>query len=80
MPQSCLHLSGKRVRQCNPVNLIPEKLNPDQMVSALCRVNLHHIASDPEAPSAKIHIISVILDVHQFPQHLITILGHPRPQ
>ena len=80
MVEHRMHLARQRLHLGDPVNLVPEKFHPDQIVSALGRVDLYHISMHPESPPLQIHIIAVILDVHQFPQHLVPVLDHTRPQ
>ena len=80
MLQGSMHFAGERVYLRDTVDFISKEFYSDQIISAFRRINLHHISSYPEASSAYIQIIAVVLDVDQFPQHLVSVLHLPRAQ
>ena len=64
----------------DPVDLIPEKLHPDRGLRRLRRKDLQHISPHPESAAVEIHVISVILDIDELLNHLITVFLHARPE
>ena len=80
MLQRGMYLSRQRIRLRDPVYLIPEKLNTDQMLAALCRIDFHHITTHPEATAVQIHIIAIVLHLDQSPDHVVAIPLHTGPQ
>ena len=80
MVQFRVDLPCERLHLCDPVNLISEKFDADQIVSSLCRVHFHHISPDTECGTLDIHIIAVVLNVDQFPEHFISVLHHAGAQ
>lgn len=78
--QLSFDLPGQHINLGNPVNLISEELHPHRQLGFIGRDNLHHISPHPEGTALKIHIIAVILDIYQLPQHLVPILLHTGPQ
>ena len=80
MLQRGMYLTRQRIRLRDPVYLIPEELNADQMITALCRIDFHHITAHPEAAPVQIHVIAVVLHLDQSPDHIITIPLHTGPQ
>ena len=80
MVQFCMNFPRKRLHLRNPVDLIPEEFYPDQIIAALRRIYFHHISADTEGRTLDIHIVTVILNINQFPQHLIPVLHHTGAQ
>ena len=80
MLQRSLYLAGQGIGLHNPVDLIPEKLNADQIISSLCRKHFQHISPYAEAASFQIHIITVILHFYQSPYDIISIPLHARSE
>ena len=80
MLQRRTHLSGQRVRLRDSVYLIPEKLNANQIISALSRIYFQHIASHAETAIVHVHVISCILYIYQFPNDLVPVLRHAWPK
>ena len=80
IPQLRLDLAGEHINLGDAVDLIPKELHPHRRVAFLRRNNLQHIPSHPERPPVKIHVVSVVVDIDQFPDHLIPILLHAGPQ
>ena len=74
------HLAKQRIHFADTVNLISEKLDPDQIISALCRIDLDRVASYTEAAAVQIHIIAQVLDRNQLMNDLITVLLHAGTQ
>ncbi len=75
-----MYLSRQRVCLRNPVDLIPKKLHADQIIPALCRTDLHHVAPDAETAAPKIHVVSVVLHLNQPADHLVPVLRHAGSQ
>ena len=80
MVQFRVDLPCERLHLCNTVDLISEKFDADQIVAALCRVHFHHISSDTESCTLDIHIITIVLNVDQLPEHFISVLHHAGAQ
>ena len=80
MLQNGMQLPCQGIHLGNPVDFVSEKFHPDQIVSALGRINLHTVPSHPETAAAQIHVIPVILYINQFPQNLVPFLYHTGPQ
>ena len=80
MVQLCVDFPCQRLHLGDPVNLISEKFDADQIVSALCRVHFHYISPDTESCTLDIHIITVVLNVDQLPEHFIPVLHHSGAQ
>ena len=80
MIQLCMNFPCKRLYLCDPVDLIPEKFDTDEIIAALCRIYFHHISPDAESGTLNIHIVAVVLNIDQFPQYLVTILHHAGTQ
>ena len=75
-----LNLTGKNIHLHNPVNLVPEKLNPKRILKRRHRNNLQYITPHTEASPLKIHLISYILNINQAAHHLIPVDNHARPE
>ena len=71
-----MHYAGQRIYLCNTVDLIAEKLNPQNIVTALRRIYLQHIPAHAETATVKIQIIAVVLDIDQLADHIVPILDH----
>ena len=80
MIQLCMNFPCKRLYLCDPVDLIPEKFDTDEIIATLCRIYFHHISPDTESGTLNIHIVAVVLNIDQFPQYLVTILHHAGTQ
>ena len=80
MSQLRLDLARQRVNLCDPVYLIPEKLNPVRIAARIRRVYLQHIAAHPERTSLEIHVIPAVLNVDQLVNDLVAVLLHARAQ
>ena len=80
MRNEILHLAGDGVDLTQPLDLIPEKLHPDGGITGVGGIDLHHIPTDPELVADKVHIVALILDLHQLFDQLIPVLLHPKPQ
>ena len=76
MLQCRMHLSCKRVRLCNTVYLISKKLDADQVVPTLCRINLHHITPHAETAASQIHVITVVLHLYKPAYHIVPVALH----
>ena len=76
----CMHCAGQRIYLCNTVDLIAEKFNPQNIVTALRRIYLQHIPAHAETAAVKIQIIAVVLDIDQLADHVVPILDHTRAQ
>ena len=50
------------------------------MIAPLGGIHLYHIPMNPEASPLQIHVVSGILNIHQFTQHLVSVLYHSRAQ
>ena len=77
--QGGLHLAVQGIHLGDPVDLIPEKFHPDQVFPALGGIDLDHVSPHPEAAPVQIHVVAVVLDRHQGPQHVISVFVHPGP-
>ena len=75
-----MNLPGQRIKLCDPIDLISEKLHPDRILKGRYRNDLQHIALHPESTTPKIHIISHVLNIDQLPDHIIPVLVHTRAQ
>ena len=80
MVKARVHPSGKLLHFADPVDLIAEPLDPDQVLAALRRIDLHRIPPDPEIAALQGQVISRILDRDQIPDHLVPVLLHPGPK
>ena len=80
MSQLRLDLARQRVNLCDPVYLIPEKLNPVRIAARIRRVYLQYIAAHPERTSLEIHVIPAVLNVDQLVNDLVAVLLHARAQ
>ena len=80
MVQLCVDFPCQRLHLGDPVDLISEKFDADQIVSALCRVHFHYISPDTESCTLYIHIITIVLNVDQLPEHFIPVLHHTGTQ
>ena len=71
-----IHISQNLARQSfdltNPLNLIPEKLNPKGMFIARSWENLGHISTNTEFAPLKVDVIALKLDIHQVIEQTIT--------
>ena len=76
----CMHRTGQRIYLCNAVDLIAEKFDPQDIVTALRRIYLQHIPAYTETAAVKIQIIAVILDIDQLVDHVVSVLDHARAQ
>ena len=74
---SPLDLAGEHIDLDDPVDLVPEKLHPNRRIRFVGRNDLHHIAAHPERTPLEIHVIAVILNVDQLPQHLVPVFCMP---
>ena len=72
--------SAQRVHLGDPVDFIAKKFHPDQAVAALSRIDFQHIPAHPEAASSQVHVVPVILDADQLPDHRVPVLRHSRSQ
>ena len=52
MLQCSMQLPAQRIHLGNPINLVPEKFHPYQVIAALRRINLHAVPADTEAAAA----------------------------
>ena len=80
MVKARVHPSGKLLHLADPVDLIAEPLDPDQVLAALRRIDLHRIPPDPEIAALQGQVIPRILDRYEIPDHLVPVLLHPGPQ
>ena len=80
MVQARVHSSGQLLHLADPVDLIAEPFDPDQVLAALSRIDLHRIPSDPEIAALQGQIIPRILDRDEIPDHFVPVLLHPGPQ
>ena len=62
------------------VNLIPEELDAHRLVRLLRRKNLQYITAHAERTAVEIHIIPVILNINQLPDHIVPVLFHSRAE
>ena len=69
-------LSGQGIDLRDPVDLIAEKLDPVGRAAGIGRIDLDGITPHPEASPLEIHIIAVVLDLHQLPDDVIPVLLH----
>ena len=77
--QRTFDLSGQHIDFRNPIDLISEKFHPDGCIRTVCRENLQNISVYPEGSALKIQIIPTVLHIDQCPNHIISVLLHPRP-
>ena len=73
------NLPGHRVHLFNGINFIAEHLHTDRLFAA-GRIDIDNISPGSEGATVKIHIVSVVLHIHQFPNHVRPIHLHTRPQ
>ena len=78
MCKLALDFPGKHINFRNPVDLIPEKFHPHSRIRTVGRKNLQSVPADTEGASVKIHLIAGVLNVDQFSDDLIPVLGHAR--
>ena len=78
--QLSLYLSCNRINLHDPVHLIPEKFDAKSLGVRICGINIQHISFYPETAAFKVHVVAVILDLNQFPNHVIPVFLHPRTQ
>ena len=72
--------SRKRINLRDPVNLISEEFHSICYFLRIRRKYFHNVSPDPECAPFEIHIISVILNLDQLLQHLISVLYHSGAQ
>ena len=72
--------SAQRIHLGDPIDFVPEEFHPDQIVAALCRIDLQNVPAHPEAASSQVHIVPVILKINQLPDYRIPVLRHSRPE
>ena len=80
MSQFALDLGSYRFHLTDPVYLISEELNPNEVIISVSGENLNRISPNPEVASSKFHVISVVLDRHQVLDQFISVLGHAGAQ
>ena len=73
MLKLCLALSGEGINQLNFLDFISEKLDAIGLLTFGCGENVYNIPLYPEGSTAKIHIVSVVLDFHQVFNQFIPI-------
>ena len=66
------NLASQSFNLTNPLNLIPEKLNPKGMFIARSWENLDHISTNTEFSPLKVNIIALKLDIYQVIEQTIT--------
>ena len=71
---------AQRIHLGDPVDFIPKKFHPDQIIAALSRIDFQHVAAHPETASSQVHVVPVILDADQLPDHRVPVLRHSRSQ
>ncbi len=76
MGKGRLNLSGNCIYLGNTVDLVPEELHTDGSFTGHGREDLHHIAPDTETVSLKGDVISLIPDLHQLCNKLLTGFFH----
>ena len=80
MLQCRIDFSRQRIRLTDPVDLVSEKLYPDQTITALRRIDLQYISPHPEGRALHVHLIPVILKRDQLLYHFIALFYHARSQ
>ena len=74
------HLTGYNVDLGNAVYLIAKHFYTNGPLTGTGRQNLDGISPYPEGAAMKIHIVALILNIHQFAQNLVTIVFQPHTQ
>lgn len=72
----CFDLAGQGVDLSDTVNFVSEELHPNCKFAFFGRKNLQYITAYPESSPVKVHIIAVILDINQLPDHIIPVFLH----
>ena len=72
-----LRLPAQRVDDPDPVDLIAEEFDPVGLLSLGCGKDVHDISHDPEGPAVEVHVVSIVLDLDQVPDHLVSVLALP---
>lgn len=80
MVHDALDLAGKGVDLADPVDLIAKEFHADGGIIGVRRENLHHVAAHAEFVTGKVDIIAVVLDFHQFFEHVVAALLHARAE
>ena len=62
------YMPGQRVHFGNPLDFIPEHLNPDIELVCIRRHDFDHIPAHPQGAAALVHVIAHILTVDELPQ------------
>ena len=67
---------GQRVDLPQALHLIPPKFHADCSVR-ISREDLHHVPPDPEGSPVKVVVVSLVLDLDELPEHLVTLAPSP---
>ena len=78
--QGRVQAAGQLVHLADPVDLVPEPFQTDQIIAALSRIELQGISADPEIAAVQGHVVAGVLDGDQVPDDLIPVPGHAGPQ
>ena len=80
MLQLRMHSPRERFHLGDPVNLVTEELDPDQILAALRGINFNRVSMNPEIAALQILVISLILNRDQLFDNLVAVLVHAGPQ
>ena len=65
--------AGDHVDLADPVDLVPEELHPDGVVSGVDRENFHRIPPDPEAVPVEGHVVALIADLNELGEEVVDL-------
>ena len=75
-----LHLAGDGVYLRDTVHLVPKEFHPVGGIGRVGWVYLHHIPPDSEFIADEIHVVALVLQLHQLADKLVPLLLHPLAQ
>ena len=78
MFQFTANFTSQDIYFCNAVDLVSEKFYTDRTVRIIGRKNLQYITPHTECTSMKIHFITIVLNVDQRFDHIISVFLHSR--
>ena len=68
-----------RVDFLDRLHFVSKQFDPHRILRS-CRINIHRIAAHAKISPFHRHIVSGILNVHQFSQQFLPVFFHARPQ
>ena len=72
--------AGDRIELGDPVDLVPEKLHLDGQLAHIGQVDVHRIPPDPELVANKIHVVALVLQIHQAAAQIVPVHLHAGAQ